>query len=135
MNSWSHVGIEQFKFLNWLPVAKRVDQITLCHVHKVKSCSVPEYLKEYFVPLSHANNRCTRSRRSASTTHDSTDTNFTFSDTGRFLLPKVGSFGKKSFTYNGIALWNNIPQHLRDIKSLPAFKHAIKSHLMNTKLF
>ena len=31
------VGPEHFETLNWLPVTKRVDQIILCHVFKIKS--------------------------------------------------------------------------------------------------
>jgi len=59
--------------------------------------------------------------------HDET---VSFSDTRRFFLPKVGSFGRKSFSFNGIVLWNGLPQNLRDIDSSIKFKHAIKAHLM-----
>ena len=128
-DSRSHVGPEQFKVLNWLPVSKRVDQITLCHVHKIKSDTAPKYLKEHFVPLNQVHDRCTRSRVSALSTSDSC-VSYSFSDTGRFSLPKVGSFGRKSFAFNGISLWNGLPQNLRDIQSSHTFKHAIKAHLM-----
>ena len=132
MESRSHVGPEQFKFLNWLPVSKRVDQITLCHVHKIKSDTAPEYLKEHFKPLTDVHNRCTRSRVSALPSSDSKylSDNYTFRDTGRFSLPKVGSFGRRSFAYNGIVLWNSLPQHLRDIEASHTFKPAIKTYLM-----
>ena len=43
-----HVGPEHFKILNWLPVTKRVDQIILCHVFKIKSGTASDYLGEYF---------------------------------------------------------------------------------------
>jgi len=36
MDNKSHAGHEKFSHLGWLPVSKRVDQIMLCHVHKVK---------------------------------------------------------------------------------------------------
>ena len=129
MNSRSHVGIEQFKSLNWLPVSKRVDQLTLCHVHKIKSDMSPNYLKEKFVPLNNVHDRFSRSRVSVVAKTDSNS--YDFCDTGRFSLPKVGSFGRKSFAFNGIVLWNSLPQHLRDIKSSVSFKHAIKTHLMD----
>ena len=37
MDSRAHVGSEVFKSLGWLPVSKRVDQIILNHVFKVKN--------------------------------------------------------------------------------------------------
>ena len=43
-----HAGPEHFKFLNWLPVTKRVDEIILCHVFKIRSGTAPDYLSEYF---------------------------------------------------------------------------------------
>ena len=132
MDSRAHVGVEQFKTLNWLPVSKRVDQITLCHVHRIKSRTAPEYLGEKFVPLSQVHDRCTRSRVSAIPNTESNDAGYNFNDTGRFALPKVRGFGKKSFAYNAIVCWNSLPQHLRDIGSLPAFKQAVKTHLLTS---
>ena len=40
LDSRAHVGSEGFKSLGWLPVSKRVDQIILNHVFKVKSLHV-----------------------------------------------------------------------------------------------
>lgn len=129
LDSKSHIGPEQFKSLNWLPVAKRVEQLTLCHVHKIKIGRAPEYLKENFVPLSSIHDRCTRSRVTVNPTLGPSGS-ISFSDTGRFSLPKVGNFGRKTFAFNGISLWNYIPQDLRNISCTTKFKHAIKTHLM-----
>jgi len=38
-----HVGHQQFESLNWLPVNKRVEQVMLCHVFKVKHKLAPSY--------------------------------------------------------------------------------------------
>ena len=38
-----------FKTLNWLPVDKRVDQIILCHVFKIKHGLAPDYMRERFI--------------------------------------------------------------------------------------
>ena len=43
MDSRAHVGSEVFKSLDWLPVSKRVDQIILNHVFKVKSGQSSDY--------------------------------------------------------------------------------------------
>ena len=42
------IHVWHFNILNWLPVTKRVDQIILCHVFKIKSGTAPDYLREYF---------------------------------------------------------------------------------------
>lgn len=35
---------------------------------------------------------------------------------------------KLSFSYNGAALWNSLPQDLRECNSLGAFKEKLKSY-------
>ena len=50
MDSRAHVGSEVFKSLGWLPVPKRVDQIILNHVFKIKSGQSPDYMVEHFIP-------------------------------------------------------------------------------------
>ena len=52
MDSMAHVGSEVFKSLGWLPVSKRVDQIILNHVFKVKSGQSPDHMVEHFIPAS-----------------------------------------------------------------------------------
>ena len=127
LDSRSHIGPDHFKSLSWLPVARRVEQITLCHVHKIKYGTAPDYLAEHFVPINSIHDRCTRSRVSA---RSKVNADFTFNDTGRFYQPKVGSFGKKSFAYNGIHLWNTLPQELRNVQSQNVFKQSVKTHLL-----
>jgi len=46
----TNVGNEQLAVLNWLPVAKRVNFITLCHVFKIHNNSSPSYMQEHFIP-------------------------------------------------------------------------------------
>ena len=36
LGNMSHIDNEHFKIFNWLPVQKRVEQTTLCHVLKIK---------------------------------------------------------------------------------------------------
>ena len=42
----THVGHHHFNSLNWLPVDKRVEQIMLCHVFKVKNKLAHEYMED-----------------------------------------------------------------------------------------
>jgi len=110
----SHIGIEQFKVLNWLPVQKRVEQTTLCHVFKIKNGLAPEYMSENFVPFDTLHSYKTRS-----------------SESGCYILPKVKGFGAKSFAFNACVLWNKLPSALRNITSISTFKLSVKTHLLN----
>ena len=75
MDSSAHVGSEVFKPLGWLPVSKRVDQVNLNHVFKVKSGQSPDYMVEHFIPASSIHSYGTR-----------------FRETGCFSIPKVKGF-------------------------------------------
>ena len=132
MGNRSHVGQEQFSYLSWLPVSKRVEQIMLCHVHRVKYGLAPEYLGEHFKPLPDVHGHCTRSNKVANPDSDYFASEFTFADSGRFSKPRVGSFGLKTFTNNGINLWNNLPQDLRVIAEPYQFKGAIKKFYLQS---
>jgi len=81
MDGRSH---EQFSYLGWLPVSKRVDQIMLCHVHKVNIGFAPDYLGEHFKPLTNAHTCCTRSNKVAQPVFKHLTSDFTYVDTGRF---------------------------------------------------
>ena len=78
MDPRSHVGADTFRSLRWLPVSKRVEQIILNHVFKVKSGLSPEYMSEQFIPASSVHTYSTR-----------------FRETGSFSIPKVKGFGKR----------------------------------------
>ena len=84
MDSRAHVGSDVFKSLDWLPVSKRVDQIILNHVFKVKADQSPDYMVEHFIRASSIHSYGTR-----------------FRETGCFSIPTVKSFGRKTFGYNG----------------------------------
>jgi len=45
----SHISKNHFKDLNWLPVQQKIDQITLCHVFKIKHGLARDYMSEHFV--------------------------------------------------------------------------------------
>ena len=96
MDPRSHVGANEFKSIGWLPVSRRVDQIILNHVFKIKSGQSAQYMAESFIEASSLHSYGTR-----------------FSESGNFSIPKVKSFGKKYFVYNGCILWNNLPSHIK----------------------
>ena len=47
----THIGSDEFKTLGWLTVSKRVDQIILNHIFRIKSRTSPDYMKEHFILL------------------------------------------------------------------------------------
>ena len=108
-----HVGPEHFKFLNCLPVTKRVDQIILCHVFKVRSGTALDYLGEFFNLASSVHGYSTR-----------------FHGNDSYTIPQVKVFGKKSFAYKGCMFWNNLPPSVSKINGLREFKVAVKNHLL-----
>ena len=119
MGPRSHIGQDVLKAIGWLPVSKRVDQIILNHVFKIKSGTSPDYMIEQFTPASSVHSYSTR-----------------FRENGCFFLQKVKSFVKKSFAYRGCILWNcllNSIQELQDfyIQDFYTFKTSVKSHFLD----
>ena len=47
----TYIGSDEFKTLGWLPVSKRVDQIILNHIFRIKSGTLPDFMKEHFILL------------------------------------------------------------------------------------
>ena len=71
-----------FRAVGWLQFSKRVDQIILNHVLKMKSGSSPDYKIQHFVLASSIHSYSTR-----------------FRENGSFSLPKVKCFGKTYLTF------------------------------------
>ena len=111
MEPKSHIDNQHFVSLGWLPVSRRVEQITLCHVFKIKHGQSPDYMSQNFISQDSVHTYRTRS-----------------SEHGAFVPPKVKSIGLKSFSYNGCKLWNRFPTHIRESTSLLMFKKAVKNH-------
>ena len=78
---------------------------------------------ENFKPVTSSHNHRTRFRVKA---QDKQDDSFSFTDSGRFLFPRVKGFGKLSFAWNGCSLWNDLPQDIRDVSYVHAFKTTTK---------
>ena len=94
----SHIGSNEFKSLGWLPVSRRVDQIVLNHVFKIKSGTSADYMIEHFVQVTSVHSYGTK-----------------FRENGCFSIPKVKDFSKKSFAYNGCIFWIDLPKTIKEI--------------------
>ena len=113
MDPRSHVGANEFKPIGWLPVSRRVDQIILNHVFKIKSGQSARYMAENFIQASYLHSYGTK-----------------FREGGNFSIPKVKSFVKKSFVYNRCILWNDLPSHIKEKISIYDFKMTVKKHFL-----
>jgi len=83
-------------------------------------------MQEHLIPVSSSHQYSTRFR--VTTTNNSKNSDIGFKDSGMHTIPRVKGFGKKSFALRGCLLWNELPQHIRDLESLVAFKHIVKHH-------
>lgn len=126
----SHLGKEHFVKINWLPVADRVNQITVCHVFKIYLNTAPAYMSEHFTPVSDIHNYPTRFRVKLNTNLDRS----ILTDSKRYTVPVVKGFGIKSFAYSGCTLWNSLPQYIRDSRTPYSFKSRVKEHFLKSDL-
>jgi hypothetical protein len=98
--------------LHWLPVNYRCQYKILVYVFNCLHGNAPTYLKDlihFYQP--------TRSLRSE--------------NCALLVQPRVRTktYGERRFDKSAATLWNNLPGHLRNAKSICAFKKFLKTHL------
>ena len=111
MDPMSHVGANEFKSIGWLPLSRKVDQIILNHVLKIKFGQSAHYMAGNFI-------------------HSSSVYGTRFRESWNFSMLKVKRFGKKSFVYNGCILWNDLPCHIKEKQSIHDFKMTVKKQFL-----
>ena len=103
--------------LHWLRVKKRIDFKILTLTYRCLHDTAPAYLKDLLHPY-----QPTRSLRSASS----------------LLLKvprsKLRSYGDRAFSKAAPTLWNSLPKHIRESRSLESFKSALKTYLFEKEL-
>ena len=110
----THIGLEQFKQVNMLPVSYRVDQLKLNHMYNITMGKAPVYLTADVKCVRNHNNHNTRNSQTA------------------YVAPRVGSMGLASFLYTGITRWNKLPTHIQKCTSKSGFKIKLKTFLWST---
>ena len=99
--------------LHWLPVKERIIFKILLFVYYIVNGTAPDYnrsLLRLYQP--------TRTLRS--------------SNSGLLQIPlSKKSWGERAFAHAGPALWNSLPQELKDSNSSTSFKCNLKTHLFN----
>jgi len=119
-----HIGYDEFAAINWLPVSRRADQVICSLIYKFFNGESPTYMNHVFSPV---NGRGSATRRSFQK----------LAVPSRTKVP-----GKRSLSFVGPTLWNEIPvEYVKngdkfEIKTMKAcgtvndFKHELKSHYL-----
>ena len=101
------------KTLHWLPVKERIIFKILLFVYYIVNGTAPDYNKSLLRLY-----QPTRTLRS--------------SNSGLLQIPlSKKSWGERAFAHAGPALWNSLPQELKDLNSSTSFKCNLKTHLFN----
>ena len=108
-----HVGRNEFKRVEFLPVKLRVEQLKLNHMYSIINGEAPKYLgfQILMVHTQHA--------------HE------TRASVRSCKVPCVNSEARKSFFYTGIILWNSLPLHIKMAVTKRDFRHKVRAYLWN----
>ena len=113
--SRAHVGLKEFKEINWLPVAYRVTQIKLNHMYKIISGKAPEYLTNSVHMTIYSELHSHNTRGSLMSVQ----------------VPRVNSAGQRSFLYTATTSWNNLSNPVKTSSSIIMFKRNVKAGLFS----
>ena len=109
LNNRAHIGVREFKNINWLPTKKRFEQCTATSVFKFFDNSAPSYMSEMFLPVGQG--RITQRSKNKS--------NQPFRKSNK---------GQNGLSYLGPKIWNNLRSDLKSAVSINNFKHKIKDN-------
>ena len=105
----THLVANDFNEVKWMSIENRINYLATSHVFNCIDEQAPEYLQVFGrVNESHRYNI----RHSANP----------------LILPKVGSYGIKSFHYIGAKIWNPVPDEILTTLSESPFKVRCKNH-------
>ena len=105
----SHIGANEFKDVNWLPINYRVFQIIVNHLFRILNGKSPIYLQEGITKSSRIHTHSTRSGTLA------------------LFKPRMGTHGQKTFLFKGISLWNSLPTSVQSQQRKDIFKLEVKN--------
>ena len=91
----SHIGIDEFTLLHWIPVCQRVKQIKLNNMYQIVHGNAPQYLRPDISMLNDQHSFFTRNSILS------------------VVSPHVKSSGKKTFRFSAVKIWNALPVSLR----------------------
>ena len=106
--SRSHICIEEFTLLHWIPVCPRGKQIKLNNMYRIVHGNALQYLKPDISMVNDQHSLFTRNSFLS------------------VVLPHVKSSGKKTFNrFSAGKIWNALPVSLRSAEDLLSFKKGV----------
>ena len=103
----SHIGVNEFKEINWLPVKERAHQCINVSIFKYFKNMCPAYSSEMFIVADQSR--------------------FTRNSVMKLNLPfRNRNTGQNCISYLGPKIWNKLPSHIKLCDSINSFKHKIK---------
>ena len=105
-----HLTVKDFHKLKFLDVVSRVDYLSLNIMYNVYNETAPEYMCQYISKLVPSHN--------------------TRNSVNAFQIDRVGSHGVHTFKWNGVKLWNKLPNDVKCAKTKSDFKIQCKRCLM-----
>ena len=82
-------------------------------VHKILNEQCPEILKQKFTKRFHVSKYETRRANDL-----------------QILRPRLEITKKKSFSYKGAKVWNDIPNNIRNVESAALFKQQVRNYFL-----
>ena len=109
MGNRDHIGVQEFKKINWLPTKERFEQCLLVSIYKFFNKMAPEYFVEMYYPSERGH-----------------ITRLSFQ---KLILPsKTTTRGLYMLSYLGPRLWNRLHTEIKSASSANNFKHKIKNN-------
>ena len=112
LDNKAHVGITEFKQINWLPVNYRFRQCLAANVFKFFDDKCPLYMKDVF----------DKSCISQALTRNCTM---------KLSQPlRRTNYGQHCISFLAPSVWNNLPNEIKRCANLKKFKHKFKEHFL-----
>ena len=105
----AHIGVDEFKKINWLPTRERFEQCMCVNIFNFFAKTAPIYISEMYNPVEQSRH----TRRSLK----------------QLKLPnQKTNRGLKTLSYIGPKLWNALPTSILSVDNVNNFKHKLKEN-------
>ena len=113
LNNRDHIGLTEFRKINWLPINDCFEQCISSTTFKFFNNSSPEYINDVFIPAG----------------HPITNTTASFL---KLIQPlRNTNYGQKTLSYLAPNICNSLPVSLKATEGLNTYKHKMKKHFLN----
>ena len=109
MGPRTHIGQQELNALGLLCVEDRAKQLSLNHMYNIFNNCAPLYLCNLFTRIGHVYN----------TRHSENN----------FVLPSAKGISSSNFSFQGVKIWNDLPNYIKLSQNKDVFKKRVKNHL------